>query len=72
MARSFLSNETARLRKLFSSPNCRTRYTMHACEEMAKDDMTVADITHILRFGSVTWSEAKRDILWHVEGRDID
>lgn len=72
MAQSPLPNETARLRKLISDPHCNIRFTRHAREEMAKDEILAEDINRVLASGSVTWVETKQDVLWHVEGRDLD
>jgi hypothetical protein len=67
-----MPNETARLRRVLDNPNLKWRFTFHALEEMAADDIITADIEKVLRGGVVSWVEQKRDLLWHVEGADVD
>jgi hypothetical protein len=67
-----MHNETARLRSLLSNPNRQFDFTRHALQEMKNDDIIADDVILVLERGSVTWVETKKDLLWHVEGRDID
>jgi hypothetical protein len=39
---------------------------------MKNDDIIADDVILVLERGSVTWVETKKDLLWHVDGRDID
>jgi hypothetical protein len=64
--------ETQILRKIANNPGCSWRFTTHALEEMAKDGWTAADVQFALMNGQVVLHEQKRDILWRVEGTDID
>ncbi len=72
MPRTPMHNETARLRSLLSNPNRQFDFTRHALQEMKNDDIIADDVILVLERGSVTWVETKKDLLWHVEGRDID
>jgi len=67
-----LLRETSVLREVMSSPGRRIRYTRHALEEMGNDNIIDADIITVLEKGKVTWIETKKDVLWHVEGKDCD
>lgn len=67
-----LLRETSVLREVMSSPGYRIRYTSHALEEMGNDNIINADIIAVLEKGKVTWIENKKDVLWHVEGKDCD
>lgn len=67
-----LLRETSILRKVLSNPDCRIRYTKHALEEMENDNIIIPDIITVLGKGKVTWIENKKDVLWHVEGKDFD
>lgn len=72
MAIKSLPQETALLKKVLASPKRILRFSLHSIEEMKNDGITEADIRRVLQFGWVTWVEKKRDVFWHVEGRDID
>jgi hypothetical protein len=72
MPRTPMYNETARLRRLLSNPDRQFIFTGHAREEMRNDDIIADDVILVLERGSVTWLETKKDVLWHVEGYDID
>lgn len=67
-----MPNESARLRRLFSNPAKRIRFTAHALASMRDDGFIEADIRYVLANGAVTWTETKKDLLWHVEGFDVD
>ena len=64
--------ETQILRKTLANPECRYIWTAHAQEVMAERNISAADIEHALMTGHVTLEEKKKDILWRVEGTDID
>jgi hypothetical protein len=65
--------ETQRLRALVLDPNCKLRWKRHAEERMKERRKTVPDIQCALGNGRVVLVEtAKKDIVWRVEGRDID
>lgn len=65
--------ETHVLRKVASDPRCRWIFTKHALIELAKDGWTADDVRYVLMTnGQVTLHEIKRDLLWRVEGKDID
>jgi hypothetical protein len=72
MAIKPLPQETALLRTVLKSVDKVFRFSVHSIEEMKVDRISDADIRRVLQFGSVTWVERKRDLLWHVEGRDVD
>ncbi len=67
-----MPNESAKLRRLMNNPAKRIRFTAHTLVEMKNDGFIEADIRHVLAQGWVTWIETKRDLLWHVEGFDVD
>lgn len=67
-----LMHETSALRRVMSQRACRVRYTEHSLEEMRNDEIIDADVRSVLRKGNVTWVETKKDILWHVEGKDSE
>ena len=67
-----MPNETARLRRLMKNSAKRLRFTAHAVVEMKNDSFIEADIRYALNVGTVTWVETKRDLLWHVEGSNVD
>ena len=72
MAVTARPQETARLRAVMENPHRRLRFTRHAREEMANDEIIEADVSRVLRLGQVCWLEFKADELWHVEGKDVD
>lgn len=64
--------ESAKLRRLMCDQAKRIQFTGHSRLEMKNDGLIEADIRHVLANGSVTWTETKKDLLWHVEGFDVD
>lgn len=64
--------EHHRLVTILSHKNRVIRYSKHAIEEMAADQITHADVLRVLMKGQVTWFEIKKDQIVHVEGSDID
>lgn len=64
--------ETALVHQVIADPTCRLIFTIHSRQEMKNDDIVEADVRLVLTKGRVTWIENKKDILWHVEGRDLD
>jgi hypothetical protein len=65
-------SETTILHKIAGNPECSWIFTKHALEEMAADRWTAADVKFALTNGQVVLHEQKRDLLWRVEGTDID
>ena len=66
-----LYRETTILRRVVKQ-RYRFRLGRHGPKEMAADGILEADARRVLRMGSVTWIETKKDELWHVEGKDVD
>ncbi len=66
-----LTRETAILRRVVKQ-KYRFLLGRHGPEEMAKDAILEPDARRVLRMGSVTWTETKKDEIWHVEGKDVD
>lgn len=65
--------ETHMLRKVANDTRCRWHITKHALEELKKDGRAVHDLQYLcMTNGQVTLHELKRDLLWRVEGTDID
>jgi hypothetical protein len=55
-----------------ANPRLSLRFTTHAREQMAERDVVALDVSRVLSKGRVTWVETKKDVIWHVEGRDVD
>jgi chromosome condensin MukBEF ATPase and DNA-binding subunit MukB len=72
MAQPFYVLETQILRRVSNDPRCGWRFTKHALAEMGNDDRTANDIQFAVMNGQVVLHEQKRDVLWRVEGRDLD
>jgi Domain of unknown function (DUF4258) len=70
--RPSLGKETAMLRQVIGNPNVRFRFTRHARDEMAADQIIEADVRYVLGRYGVSWVEWKKDEIWHVEGLDVD
>lgn len=64
--------ETQTLRRVANNPKCRLRFTAHALDEMKADGWTAPDIQFALMNGHVVLHETKKDLLWRVEGGDLD
>lgn len=65
--------ETAILRSLLEQDDLFWDYRKHALERMTERDISHADVENSLTNGHVTLIEtAKRDIVWRVEGKDVD
>jgi Domain of unknown function (DUF4258) len=64
--------ETQTLQRVVRNPDCRFVWCKHAREQMAARRITAEDVISALTFGQVILEECKRDILWRVDGRDID
>ena len=64
--------ETAKLRKVASNPKCRWRWTNHALERMTERGITAPDVQRAVKTGQVVLHELKRDLIWRVEGSDVD
>ena len=73
MAQPHYVTETQILRNVANDPRCRWRFTIHSLEEVAADGRSADDIKHVIMTnGQVILQEQKKDILWRVEGRDLD
>ena len=64
--------ETALLRNLVTNPECRFEWTFHARKRMEERNITAEDVIEALTNGHITFHEIKRDILYRVDGRDLD
>ena len=65
--------ETQVLRRIANDPQCRWKFTAHSLEEIAADGWTANDVKYALMTnGQVVLQEQKKDVLWRVEGRDLD
>lgn len=65
--------ETQILRRIANDPQCRWKFTVHSLKEIAADGWTANDVIHALMTnGQVVLHEQKKDLLWRVEGRDLD
>lgn len=65
--------ETQVLRRVANDSRCHWEYTKHALEEMAADGWTAEDVQYVIMTnGQIVLQEQKRDVLWRVEGRDLD
>ena len=66
-------SETQRiLLRVARHPDCRVIPTRHALLSLKDDNRTMLDVEHALTNGRVIWEEHKQDVLWRVEGRDLD
>jgi Domain of unknown function (DUF4258) len=64
--------ETAILHRVARSPNCRIDWSRHALEQMKERSILASDVINALMKGQVILEELKADVLWRVEGRDLD
>lgn len=64
--------ETQTTRQVASDPNCRIKFTRHAEVRMRERNITAPDVIHVLTTGQVTLAEYKQDVVWRVEGVDLD
>jgi hypothetical protein len=64
--------ETAILQRIAHDPECRFIWKKHAKEQMEARGINASDVMKVLTKGRVIFHELKRDLLWRVEGRDID
>ncbi len=64
--------ETAIVRRVAADPYCEFIWTTHAKEQMAARGVSAPDVITALTNGQVTLHELKRDLLWRVEGLDVD
>ena len=63
--------EAARLRALAANPQVRIRYTRHALEEMANDELVRIDVENMLRRCCVTLVEdSQGEETWRAQGSD--
>jgi hypothetical protein len=72
MAQPSYSKETNVLRDIAASPNCRFIWTKHAKAAIADDGRVTGDIEYSLTNGQVVLIEWKKEILWRVDGYDVD
>ena len=71
--RPYYITETQILRRVANDPKCQWHFTKHSLVEMANDGWTANDVMHVLMTnGQVILHELKRDVLWRIEGTDID
>jgi hypothetical protein len=70
--RPLYAEETAILRALAANDNCRYIWTKHALGRMAERKITADDVIAALTNGHISFHEIKRDILYRVDGRDLD
>jgi hypothetical protein len=66
------TQETAVLRALVANPYCRYIWTKHALEKMTERNITADDVIAALTNGHIQFHEIKRDILYRVDGKDLD
>ena len=64
--------ETAVLRNMVANPYCRYEWTKHAREKMVERQIHPEDVKAALTNGHILFHETKRDILYRVDGRDLD
>jgi hypothetical protein len=72
MAQQSYVAETQVLRRVASNPECTWSYSKHAEERMAERNIQASDIQQALINGHVVLEERKRDLLWRIDGKDID
>lgn len=64
--------QTSILRRVASNPSCRFKWTSHALEQMIKRKIHEEDVISALTNGQVILEEYKQDVVWRVEGKDVD
>ena len=64
--------ETALLHRLVSDPQCCFVWTRHALEMMAERKILAEDVIAAMTNGHIIFHENKRDVLYRVEGKDLD
>ncbi len=64
--------ETALLHKLACHPDCRIIWTRHALEQMEARKILAEDVIGALTNGHILFHEIKEDILYRVDGKDLD
>lgn len=66
--------ETQSVRRVASNKAVRWKWTSHFFTEAANESPPISqpDVEHVLQTGNVTLVENKKDVLWRVEGRDLD
>jgi DNA-binding transcriptional regulator YiaG len=64
--------ETALLHRLVIDPNCCFDWTRHVLEQMVARNILAEDIIEAMTNGHIIFHETKRDILYRVEGKDLD
>ena len=72
MAQQSYVAETQIVRQVASNPECTWTYSKHAEDRMAERDILASDIQQALINGHVVLEERKRDVLWRINGKDID
>jgi hypothetical protein len=72
MANPSYVTETQTLQRVARHPRCRIKWRKHARDQMAARNINAEDVIHALTNGHVTLEEMKQDVLWRVEGKDID
>jgi Domain of unknown function (DUF4258) len=66
------SAETELLHRMVTDPQCRFDWRRHALVRMAERQILAEDVIEALTNGHIIFHEIKRDILYRVEGRDLD
>jgi hypothetical protein len=64
--------ETALLHRLVSDPQCRFDWRRHALDRMAERKILAADVIQALTNGHIVFHENKQDVLYRVDGKDLD
>jgi hypothetical protein len=72
MAQPLYAVETAVLRRLAINPSCTFRWTKHVLARMQERNIHAEDVIHALTNGQVMFHETKEDILYRVDGTDLD
>jgi hypothetical protein len=72
MPEADFKSETRILRRVVRDPKCRFVFVRHCELRMAERGIAVPAVLRVLDLGRVAWVEQKQDVVWHVEGRDID
>lgn len=72
MPQAHYISETQILRSVARNPHCRFVWTKHAIKAVADDGRTTQDVEKALMNGQVILHEQKKDLLWRVQGTDLD
>ena len=64
--------KTQILQRVARNPHCRFKWSFHAQKQMVVRRINAEDVINALMYGHVTLEEYKQDILWRVDGKDVD